>query len=307
MHFSLADLHLFVQIAEQQNVTKGARRASLSPAAASERLKSLESQLGTRLFYREARGVRLSPPGELMLRHARVILRQVEHAKSEFSLYAADSVGHIRVFANTTAVTEFMPRLLAQFMVKRPGVTVDLQERTTDEVVRGMLGSAADIGIVAGPVPTEGLEALCFSRDRLVLVTPEHHPLSNKSAITFADSLDCDHIVMDEGSTLHTFLVETVKHMGRKITMRVQMRSFEAMCRMIEAGVGVGILPQSAALHHQKTMRLNIVQLTDSWSIRERRVLVRDMEALPTCARALVSDLMALGDREHGSGLVLPT
>jgi DNA-binding transcriptional LysR family regulator len=299
MHFSLTDLHLFVQIAERQNVTKGAQRASLSPAAASERLKSLEEQLGTRLFYREPRGVRLTPAGELLLRHARVILRQVEHAKSEFSLYSADSTGHIRVFANTTAVTEFMPGLLARFMVERPGVTVDLQERTTNEVVRGILDYAADIGIVAGPVPTEGLEALCFSRDRLVLVTAENHPLSTKSAIAFADALDYDHIGMDEGSTLHTFLVETVKNMGRKLTLRVQMRSFEAMCRMIEAGVGVGILPQSAARHHQKTMRLNIIQLADSWSIRERRVLVREMEALPTCARALVSDLMALGEPER--------
>ncbi len=300
MHFSLTDLLLFVQIAEQQNVTKGARRASLSPAAASTRLKSLEDQAGTRLFYREPRGVKLTPAGEIFLRHARVILRQVEYAKGEFATYTADDAGHIRIFANTTAVTEFMPRLLARFMVERPAVTVDLQERATKEVVRGILDHSADIGIVAGPVPTEGLQALSFSTDRLVLVTPENHPLNGKRAIAFIDALEFDHIGMDEGSTLHGFLIETVKQFGRKLTIRVQMRSFEAMCRMIEAGVGVGILPECAARHHQKTMHLNVIQLTDSWAIRERRILVLDMEALPTCAHALVAGLLALGNPNSG-------
>lgn len=303
MQFSLTDLGLFVHIAELENLTKGARRASLSPAAASARLKSLETQLNSRLFYRESRGVKLTPAGETLLRHARVILRQVDHVKSEFALNAADGTGHIRLFANTTAATEFLPGLLARFMVQRPGVTVDLQERMTNDVVRGILDNAADVGIVAGPVSTAGLQALCFSKDRLVLVTPEDHPLNHRRVIAFADALEYEHICMNEGSTLHTFLIDMVKQLGRKLTLRVQMRSFEAMCRMIEAGVGVGILPESSALHHRKTMRLEILGLTDPWAIRERRVLVREMEALPGCARALVDAVMALGSTAPPQGV----
>lgn len=294
MRFGLTDLLLFVQISEQRSVTKAARRASLSPAAASSRLKTLEGQLRARLFYREPRGVTLTPAGEIFLRHARVILRQIEHVKGAFAEFTASDAGHIRVFANTTAVTEFMPRLLAQFMAERPAVTVDLQERATKEVVRGVLDQSADIGIVAGPIPTDGLQAITFSTDRLVLVTPRGHPLARKRPIAFTDALAYDHVGLDEGSTLHGFLLDTVKQLGGKLTIRVQMRSYEAMCRMIEAGVGVGILPECAALHHQKTMRLNVMQLADPWAIRERKVLVLDMEALPNCARALVAGLLAL-------------
>ena len=294
MHFDLVDLQLFVHIAEQANLTRGALRAALSPAAASGRLKALESQLNSRLFYRESRGVKLTPSGEVLLHHARVILRQVQHVKGEFGLHGADDTGHVRIFANTTAVTEFLPSLLARFMAERPGVTVDLQERMTHDVVRGILDNAADIGIVAGPVVTTGLEALLFMRDRLVLVTPETHPFNERGSITFAESLEYDHIGMNESSTLNTFLVDVVKQMGRKLVLRIQMRSFEGMCRMIEAGVGVGVLPQSSALHQQKTMRLGIVRLSDPWSIRERHVLVREMVALPRCARALVDNLLAL-------------
>ena len=295
MHFDLSDLRVFVHIAELGNLTRGARRASISPAAASSRIKSLEAELGSRLFYRESRGVKLTPAGDALLRHARVILRQVEHVRSEFAVLSSDAAGHIRLFANTTAVTEFLPAVLARFMVERPGVTVDLQERATRDVVRGILDNAADIGIVAGPVPTAGLEALRFSTDRLVLVVPQGHALARRASIAFADTLIYDHIGMDEGSTLHSFLADTVRQMGRRMTLRVQMRSFEAMCRMIEVGIGVGVLPESAARHQSKTMRLAIVRLRDKWAVRERRLLVRELEALPGCARALVGSLMALG------------
>ena len=295
MHFDLADLRLFVHIAEAQNLTKGAGRASLSPAAASARLKALEGQLGSRLFYRDSRGVELTSAGETLLRHARVILRQVEHLKSEFAAYGADAVGSMRIFANTTAVTEFMPEVLAHFLSTRPGVTVDLQERLTRDIVRGVVDGSSDFGIVSGPVPDVGLQVLHFSTDRLVMVTPVGHPLSEKSSIAFSDTLDYEHISLHEGSTLHAFLRDLIEQHGRPLTLRIQVRSFEAMCRMIEAGVGVGLLPESAALRHRKTMRLHIVELRDEWALRERSILVRDLEALPGCARALVSELMLSG------------
>ena len=295
MHFDLADLRLFVHIAEAQNLTKGAARACLSPAAASARLKALESQLGSRLFYRDSRGVELTSAGETLLRHARVILRQVEHLKSEFTAYGADAVGSIRIFANTTAVTEFMPEVLAHFLSTRPGVTVDLQERLTRDIIRGVVDGSSDFGIVSGPVPDAGLQVLHFSTDRLVMVTSVGHPLGEHGSVAFSETLGYEQISLHEGSTLHAFLLDLIEQHGRPLTLRIQLRSFEAMCRMIEAGVGVGLLPESAALRHQKTMRLHIIKLRDEWALRERCVLVRDLEALPGCARALISELMQSG------------
>jgi len=295
MHFDLADLRLFVHIAEAENLTRGARRAFLSPASASARLKSLENQLGSRLFYRDNRGVTPTPAGETLLRHARVILRQADHVKSEFAGLTTDSAGHLRIFANTTAVTEFMPEILASFLAARPAVTVDLQERTMREIVRSVLDGAADIGIVAGPVPMVGLQTLHFSTDRLVLATPLGHALAERRRVSFVDTLAYQHVGLHEGSTLQAFLREELDRQGRTLSVRIQLRSFEAMCRMIEAGVGIGVLPQSAAARHSRTMRLAIVGLEDEWAVRERSVVVRELEALPGCARALVGALMALG------------
>lgn len=295
MHFDLTDLRLFVHIAEMQNLTKGAHRACLSPAAASTRLKALEQQLGSRLFYRDNRGVDLTQAGETLLRHARLILRQVEYVKSEFTANGADTAGHIRIYANTTAVTEFMPEVLGRFLAERPNVTVDLQERLTRDILRSVLDGSTDLGIVSGTVPEQGLQALHFSTDRLVLVTPAGHPLSTRKKVVFSDVLDYQHVSMHEGSTLHAFMLELSAQHGHALTLRIQLRSFEAMCRMIEAGVGIGILPESAALRHEKTMKLAVIKINEEWALRERSVLVRDMEALPGCARSLVAELISSG------------
>jgi DNA-binding transcriptional LysR family regulator len=297
MHFELSDLRLFLAIAEAGNLTRGARQSFLSPPAASARLKALEAQLGAQLLYRDNRGVSLTEAGKTLLRHCRVILRQVEHVKSEFAVYGADATGHIRIFANTTAVTEFMPEILARFLAERPGVTVDLQERLTQDIVRAVRDGASDLGIVSGEIPTEGLQALHFSTDRLVLATAIGHPLAGRGAVAFSESLQFEHIGLHEGSTLLAFLRTLMEKNGYERVLRVQVRSFEAMCRMVEAGVGVGVMPESAAVRHQRTMRIGIVQLDEPWAIRERSVLVRELEALPGSARALVAKLL-----ESGSG-----
>lgn len=293
MHFDLADLRLFIHIAESPSLTQGARKACISPAAASARIKSLEEAIGSRLLYRDSRGVELTPGGQLFLQHARLIMRQVEYMKTEFTEYGTDSAGHIRIFANTTAVTEFLPEILAGFLAERPGVTVDLQERLSRDIVRGVLDGSTDLGILAGPVRAEGLQVLRFSTDRLVLATPLNHPLALRRKVKLAETLAYPHIGLHEGTTLLSFLREQVEQLGNNLSMRIQVYSFEAMCRMIEAGVGIAILPESSARRHQRTMQLAVIALDESWVVRERSILVRDLDALPSVIRSLVNVLLA--------------
>lgn len=288
MQFDLTDLRLFVLTAEEGNLTRAAARQHLSLAAASARIKALEQQSGLALFLREARGVRMTPPGEAFLHHARGVLRQSERLRADLLEYSDGLGGHVRVFANTTAVTDFLPEILPDFLARNPRVNVDLQEKPNTEIPRGVLDSRADIGIVAGPVETLGLTSIHFSTDRLVLVTPSRHPLARRKRVSFAETLEEDTVGMNESSTLQTFLASVTQPLGKRLKLRVQLNSFDAMCRMIGAGVGVGIVPESAARRHREGMRLSLVELTDPWSVRERYILVRDNETLPSFARALV-------------------
>ncbi|GLH32997.1 transcriptional regulator [Pseudomonas sp. BR1R-5] len=303
MHFDLADLRLFIHIGESPSLTQGARRAFLSPAAASARVKALEAQLDTRLLYRDSRGVELTPAGQKLLMHARLIMRQVDYLKAEFAQFGTDSAGHIRIFANTTAVTEFLPEVLAGFLAKRPGVTVDLQERLSRDIVRGVLDGSSDMGIIAGPVEASGLQVLHFSTDRLVLIVPAGHELAASRQVTLKQTLAFQHIGLHDGSTLLSFLRDHVERMGLNLSLRIQLSSFEAICRLVEAGVGIGIIPESAAVRHSQTMNLVTIELDEAWAVRERSILVRELDALPGTVRALIATLMPEG---AGSALQPP-
>lgn len=301
MYFDLADLKLFLHLAECRNLTRGANAASLSPAAASSRLKALENQLNARLFYRDSRGLVLTHAGDLLLGHARAIQRQIEHVRNDFLALSSETVGHFRIFANTTPITESLPPVLARFMKDRPNVTVDIQERNTREVLRGITESAADVGVLSVPSPFDPgeLQSRQYSTDRLVLAVPQGHALARQEALSFEESISLPHVGLRE-STLHAYVLERANLLNRKLGMRVLMSSYETMCGMIAAGVGVGVLPESCARRYIRAgMTLAVVKLSDRWSVRERHIVYRDLDALPLCARAFVDTLITMQPQEE--------
>ena len=293
MQFDLTDLKLFVATADEGNMTRAAARQHLSLAAASARIKALEAQSGLSLFYREARGVRLTPPGEAFVFHARGVLRQADQLRVDLQAYSGGLRGHLRVFANTTAVTDFLPEILPAFLTANPQINIDLQEKPNADIAKGVLDGRADLGIVAGQVDTLGLQAIHFSTDTLVLAVANGHRFAHRKSIAFAETLDEDAVGMQHGSTLQTFLAQVVAGLGKPLKLRIQLSSFDAICRMIGAGVGVGIVPESAARRNQAATSIALIKLTDAWSVRERFVLVRDRGALPRYAESLIQTLCA--------------
>jgi DNA-binding transcriptional LysR family regulator len=289
MHLDFKDLNLFIQIAEAPSLTQGAKKAFISPGAASVRIKALEAQLNVYLLYRDSRGVELTDAGKRLLKHARLIMRQMAYLKTEFTEYDADTSGHIKIFANTTAVRDFLPEVLAGYLAKHPGVSVDLQERLSRDIVRGVLDGSTDLGIIAGPVAAKELQVLHCSTDRLVLVVPKGHELDTEKNQKFISALAFHHVGLQDGSPLQEFVREQAEKLGGKLSLRIQVPGFESICKMVEAGVGIGVISEPAAIRHSKTMNFSIVQLDEAWAVRERSILVRGFDALPACARGLIS------------------
>lgn len=300
MQFDLTDLRLFVRCAEEGALTRAAARQHLSLAAASARIKALEEQAGVTLLERQARGVRPTPPGQAFLHHARAVLRQAEQLRAELHEYGGGLRGHLRVFANTTAVMDFLPELLPAFLAAHPRVNVDLQEKPNGEIARGVQQALADVGIMSahGEVSLPGLQAIHFSTDQLVLVLPRGHRWARRRAMAFGDTLGEDHVGMHAGSTLHQHLRQVTENMGQLLRLRIQLSSFDAVCRMVAAGVGVAVLPASAVRRALPALPLAQVALTDEWRWRARYALVREGEALPVYAQALVETLQ----RHYASG-----
>src|SRR3990167_3181066 len=292
MHFDIVDLRLMVHIAEANSMTRGAELSFISLPAASTRVKNLEEGIGTKLLYRTSQGVTLTPPGQAFVHHARMVLGQIEHLRGDMQEYVRGIKGHVRVFANTTALGEYLPPVLRVYLSKNPDVNIDLRERLSHDIVRAVTEGQTDIGIVAGLVRTESLETLPYRHDRLALVVARGHELGERPEVAFADTLDYDHVGLHESSAIHAFLRQECDQLHRPIKQRIQVSNFEAACRMIEADVGVGILPESAARRHAQTMAITIVPLTDPWALRKMLICVRSLEALPGFARELVELLV---------------
>jgi DNA-binding transcriptional LysR family regulator len=160
-------------------------------------------------------------------------------------------------------------------------------------IVRAVLEGHADIGVVAGSVNTEGLEVIPYRTDRLVLVVPRSHQLATHPSVNFVQTLDLVHVGLHEASALHGFLQQICERMHRRLQLRIQVGNFEAACRMIEANVGVGILPESAARRHAQNIDIKIVPLEDVWALRGMHVCIRKLETMPMFARDLVALLAA--------------
>ena len=233
-HFDLTDLQLIVNIGDASSLTRGAEKSHLSLPAASNRVKNLEEHFGTRLFHRNSQGVTLTPSGDAFLRHARLVLRQIEHLRGDIHEYARGIKGQVRMMANTTAMTEFMPGVLSRYLAAHPDVTVELRERLSYLIVKAVSEGSADIGIVAGRPAASDLEFLPYQEDRLVLVTPENHPLGVLDEVSFADTMSYEYVGLSEWSAIHAFLIQAANSIGHPFRFRVEVSNFETVCRMIE-------------------------------------------------------------------------
>ena len=224
MRFDFTDLNLFRHIVEAGSITHGAARANLALAAASTRIRKMELGFGAELLVRGRAGVTPTQAGRTLLTHARSILAQSERLQEDLSPYARGQAGQVKVLSNTNALTEFLPETLSSFLTTYPDISVDLEERLSDEIVGLIAEGGADIGIVAGTVDYSGLHTFPFRSDRFVLVVGRNHALAARSRIGFAEVLDYDMVGLDRASAIQRFLADKANRIGRPLRLRVQLR-----------------------------------------------------------------------------------
>jgi DNA-binding transcriptional LysR family regulator len=292
MRFDLIDLRLVLNVAEAASITHGAERSGMALASASERIRAMEDALGVPLFDRKRRGVSPTAAGAALVEHARLVMQQLERMRGELNQFAKGLRGRIRLLSNTAATLEFLPLLLGRFLAGHPHVDVDLDERTSSEIARAVAGGRADIGIVADVVDAASeLETFPFADDRLVLVTPQRHPLGKRRQIAFGDALGHDFVGLPVGSALQEHLDGHAIRLGHRPKLRVRLPGFDAVCRVVESGIGIAVVSKVAADRCRRTMAIRAVPLTDPWAQRRLRICVRRLGTLPAHARSLVEHL----------------
>lgn len=288
----LTSLQLFVAVCELGSIGRAAEREYIAASAVSKRLSDLEAAVDTALLYRHSRGVTLTPAGESLLHHARNVLYGLERMQGELSEYADGVRGHVRMHANISAIVQFLPEDLGSFAKEHSQIKIDLQEHLSADVLQAVHEGTADLGIChMGQTNPNGLQTRPYRADRLVLVAPEDHPLTEREAVAFEEVLDWDVVGLHGGSSISLAMRGAAARSGATLRQRIQVTSLDAMCRMIDNGLGVGLIPHRAFELMHGVGRLRGVPLTDAWAQRTLSLVARDFDALPVTSRLLVEHL----------------
>lgn len=298
MRFDLTDLRLISAIANSGSLSQGAAAIHLAPSSASHRLRLMETTLATPLFARHARGLSPTPAGEAMLRHARQVLAQMEQMRADLAPYADNPTQHVSLFANTNAINCFLPEDLAEFLHQHPAVRISLEEQPSPAILQAVAQGQVDIGVVASSGETNtgvGVVLQAYRRDRLVLVVPAWHELAKRARLDFAEVVRYPFVCLHAGSAIHTFMMNEAARLGARLDVRIQVRSFNAVCRMVGAGVGIGMVPFSSAPGSEGAGYLPqppvVVEINDPWAPRDLQLCVRDPARLSPVAAALYQHL----------------
>ncbi len=291
MHFDLTDLRLYLNILDSGNITAGAACSHLSLAAASARIRAMEASLGTEFLERGRRGVTPTPAGKALARHARVLLQQAERMQQDLAEYAKGVKGQVRLLCNTTAITEYLPELLADFLREHPNLDIDLQELPSTRITHALRQGAADLGIISDAVDTHSLETLPFRNDPLVLIMPPGHPLAGGEPPSFSDTLQHDYVGLTANSALAVYLEEQALHAGMRMQIRIRAEGFDGVIRMVAHGAGLAIVPLAAIQRRALDQPLKSFALKEDWAQRKLLLCARSFTGLPGYARALLEAL----------------
>jgi DNA-binding transcriptional LysR family regulator len=291
----LVSLSLFHLVARTGSISQAAGLAALAVGAASKRITDLEAAFGVPLLERHSRGVRLTPAGEALHGHVLRLLADVDQMGADLSDHAKGLIGVVRLWANTSAVTQFLPQDLARLNAQQPGLRIELNEADSRDVVLAVLDGRADLGIFADRTPPLGLQTVTYRADRLVLVVPAGHPLARRRKLAFVDAVDFDFVSLTQSTSLAQRLALESGQLGKPLRIRIQVRSFDAMCQMVAAGLGIAVLPAAAAQPLARALGLRTLQIEDDWVERTLLLAARDFSALPRSARSVVDHLRAAG------------
>ncbi|WP_312706079.1 LysR substrate-binding domain-containing protein [Stenotrophomonas sp.] len=291
MRLDIADLRLFLAVADAGSITSGAAQANLALASASERLRAIEADAGSPLLTRHPRGVSLTEAGAALAHHARLILQQQAQLRGELQAFAHGARGTLHLYANTAALTNYLPARLAPWLAQRPRLRVELHERTSTEIVRALGAGQAEAGIISDAVPAEGLQRHVVAEDPLVMLLPGHHRFARRRSVCFADVLGETFVALADGNALQTYIEELAAAAGRVLDVRIRMKTFEGLCTMVGHGIGVGIMPRTLAQQHRRRTGTVAVPLDDAWAQRRLCVCFADAQALSAPMRSLLQHL----------------
>lgn len=296
MRLDPTSLKLFISVIEHGTIAAAAQHEHIAAAAISKRISELEAALQISLLVRTNKGIRPTPAGIALSAMARRALHELDDIALQMREYASGLRGFIRVHANISAITQFLPQDIKRFLGDYPNVQVDLQEQISTAILKAVAENTADVGIFSGtPEEDYGVEIYPYREDTLVLVVPDGHPLHDRSGFCFTDALEYDFVGLHRGSAINRVLTNAAADARRGLRLKVQVTGFDALCFMVSSGLGIGVLPTEIARRYARMFDIQLIPLAEPWARRKIQICVRAFDALPTAAKLFVEHLGGKG------------
>jgi DNA-binding transcriptional LysR family regulator len=292
LRIDILTLQLFVAIVEEQSIAKAAEKKHIAVSAVSRRISDMEEMLKVELLYRHSKGIEPTPAGFALLEHARIVLGDLSHLETELIGYRQGARGHIRLFVNKSAILESLAQELGAFLRLNPLIRVDLEERISPQIIQAVVENRADIGIFGGNILAPTLQGFPYRHDTLVAIMPTDHPLAQRTSLRFSDLVDQEFISLEKGSSIDTLCVKAAAELGQQLKLRVRVSGFDALFHLVNARMGIGIVPQEITRGRIRLDDLAAVRVDEPWARRTLMLAVRDRAALPAAARLLVDHLL---------------
>jgi DNA-binding transcriptional LysR family regulator len=291
----LTTLRLFVHVCETGSLARASERANIVASAISKRLAQLEDQLGTALLTRKGHGLIPTTAGQTLLEHARVVFESTARIEKDMRNYAAGAHGQVRVLASGPAIAESLAADVVSFLAKpsNKAIHVDLEERMTPEIVRGVQEGHAGLGVCWDAADLGGLQHRAYCTDTFCVVVPQRHPLATRRKVHFEETLDFEHAGLPVTSASQRLMQREATRLGRSLQQRVIVATFETAVRVVRTGAVISIAPREVAQPLAAAYQLKLLPLDEPWALRRFVICFREEQALTPSARLLLDHLAA--------------
>ncbi|MDB5796868.1 MAG: Regulatory protein LysR:LysR, substrate-binding [Paucimonas sp.] len=294
MRLDLYSLKLFVAVVDKGSISGASESEHIACSAVSKRITELEKSVGVPLFRRVPRGVEPTVAGRSLAARARAILHNADHLVDEIREFSEGSRGHIRLAANLSAITQFLPAELRAFRQSHPRIDVELEEKISSAVIKAVQENAADLGICSADSGlAHGLERYPYRDDSLVLLVPEFHPLAKRKSVFFAEALQYEVVGMHKGSSINALLMKAAAEARAPLQIRFFATAFDSMVAMVKGGLGIGVLPLGVMNRLYRMDGLQTVRLGDAWAQRQLSICLPSKGDLAPCVVHLLEHLLA--------------
>lgn len=284
-------LRLYLYVIELGTLAGAADRIHIVKSAASKRIAELESAFDAQLLRRTNRGVEPTAAGAALVNYARAALSEFDSLPTRMRDFSKGVRGHVRMLASMSAICQFLPGDLASFGLAHPRIRVHFEEKDSATMLKTLAENGADIGVSVATDHAYELQEIPYHHYALAVLVPRSHVLAKRRGARFAEVLDHAHIGLRAGGATNTFLTRAAAELHRTIDFRMYVDSYDALVLMVDAGLGVGVVPRRILANYSDSLRVRAIALQETWASRELRIYLRQDERLPTATKMLAEHL----------------